>query len=242
DEFGLVEFPEAYRSRLPTEPVERIFAAPRNGRVRVVDKKNGGKADALNAGINTARYPLFCVVDADCILQQDSLARVVQPFLEDSRMIATGGVIRIVNGCKVKDGLLSEVDLPDRVLPLVQTVEYLRAFLFGRMGWSPLNALLIISGAFGVFYKERVIAIGGYRRDTVGEDMDLVVRLHHHLRLEKRPYRISFVPDPICWTEVPKDLRSLKNQRIRWQQGLGQSLWPYLGMMVSRHGGAPGWL
>lgn len=242
DEFGLVEFPEAYRSRLSTEPVERIFAAPRNGRVRVVDKKNGGKADALNAGINTARYPLFCVVDADCILQQDSLARVVQPFLEDSRMIATGGVIRIVNGCKVKDGLLSEVDLPDRVLPLVQTVEYLRAFLFGRLGWSPLNALLIISGAFGVFYKERVIAAGGYKSDLVGEDMEMVVRLHDRMREEKRPYRIAFVPDPICWTEVPSDLRSLYNQRVRWQQGLAESLFGNWRLMFRRNGGMVGWV
>lgn len=242
DEFGLVEFPEAYRSRLPTQPVERIFASPNNGRVRVVDKRNGGKADALNAGINTARYPLFCVVDADCILQQDSLARVVQPFLEDSSMIAAGGVIRIVNGCKVKDGLLSEVDLPDRALPLVQTMEYLRAFLFGRLGWSPLNALLIISGAFGVFYKERVIAAGGYKSDLVGEDMEMVVRLHDRMRAEKRRYRIAFVPDPICWTEVPSDLRSLYSQRVRWQQGLAESLFGNWRLMFRRNGGAVGWV
>lgn len=241
-EFGLVEFPEAYRSRLPTKPVNRIFASPNGGRVRLVDKQNGGKADALNAGVNTARYPLFCVVDADCILQQDSLARVVQPFLEDSSMIATGGVIRVVNGCKVKDGLLSEIDLPKKVLPLVQTVEYLRAFLFGRLGWSPINALLIISGAFGVFYKERVIAAGGYKSDLVGEDMEMVVRLHKQMRKEKRPYRIAFVPDPICWTEVPSDLRSLYSQRVRWQQGLAESLFGNFGLMFRRNGGAVGWL
>lgn len=242
DEFGLMEFPEAYRSRLPTEPVKRIFASPQQGRVRVVDKQNGGKADALNAGINTARYPLFCVVDADCILQQDSLARVVQPFLEDSSMIATGGVIRIVNGCKVKDGLLSEIELPDKVLPLVQTVEYLRAFLFGRLGWSPINALLIISGAFGVFYKERVIAAGGYKSDLVGEDMEMVVRLHDRMREEKRPYKIAFVPDPICWTEVPSDLRSFYNQRVRWQQGLAESLFGNWRLMFRRNGGMVGWV
>ncbi|WP_256645997.1 glycosyltransferase family 2 protein [Thermomonas paludicola] len=240
--FGLVEFPEAYRSRLHTEPVKRIFASPHNGRVRVVDKHNGGKADALNAGINTARFPLFCVVDADCILQEDSLARVVQPFLEDASMIATGGVIRIVNGCKVQDGLLSEVDLPNKVLPLVQTVEYLRAFLFGRLGWSPINALLIISGAFGVFYKERVIAAGGYKSDLVGEDMEMVVRLHNRMREEKRPYKIAFVPDPICWTEVPSDLRSFYNQRVRWQQGLAESLFGNWRLMFRRNGGMVGWV
>jgi len=241
--FGLVEFPEAYRRRLPTEPVGRIFASPVSGqRVRLIDKKNGGKADALNAGINAARYPLFCVIDADCILQQDSLARVVQPFLEDSTTIAAGGVIRVVNGCKVKDGFLSEVDLPKSTLALVQTVEYLRAFLFGRLGWSPMNALLIISGAFGVFYKERVIAAGGYHGDLVGEDMEMVVRLHDRMLQERRPYRITFVPDPICWTEVPEDLRSLFNQRVRWQQGLAESLIGNWRLMFRSNAGAVGWL
>jgi cellulose synthase/poly-beta-1,6-N-acetylglucosamine synthase-like glycosyltransferase len=240
--FSLVEFPEAYRKRLATAPVRQSYASPTHPRVRLVDKENGGKADALNAGINCARYPLFCVVDADCILQQDSLARVVQPFLEDATTVAAGGVIRVVNGCQVKDGFLTEVNLPRRLLPLIQTVEYLRGFLFGRLGWSPLNAVLIISGAFGVFYKERVIAIGGYRTDTVGEDMDLVVRLHRQLKLERRPYRITFVPDPICWTEAPEDLRSLRNQRMRWQQGLAESLVPNWKVMFQRNGGAVGWL
>jgi cellulose synthase/poly-beta-1,6-N-acetylglucosamine synthase-like glycosyltransferase len=243
DAFGLVEFPEAYRRRLQTARIQRIFVMPGGqGRVRLVDKENGGKADAINAGINTARYPLFCVVDADCILQKDSLRRVVQPFLEDSRMIATGGVIRVVNGCKVEDGLLTEVELPRQLLPLIQTLEYLRAFLFGRLGWSPLNALLIISGAFGVFHKERVIAAGGYRSDLVGEDMEIVVCLHNQMREEKRPYRIAFVPDPICWTEVPSDLRSLYNQRVRWQQGLAESLFGNWRLMFRRNGGAVGWL
>jgi cellulose synthase/poly-beta-1,6-N-acetylglucosamine synthase-like glycosyltransferase len=240
--FSLVEFPEAYRRRLPTAPVRRVFASPTHARVRLVDKENGGKADALNAGINCARYPLFCVVDADCILQHDSLTRVVQPFLEDSTTVAAGGVIRVVNGCKVENGFLTRIDLPRGLLPLFQTVEYLRAFLFGRLGWSPMNALLIISGAFGVFYKERVIAAGGYRTDTVGEDMELVVRLHRTLREERRPYRITFVPDPICWTEAPEDLHSLRSQRMRWQQGLAESLLPNWRMVFRRNGGAVGWL
>ncbi|MFC5578693.1 glycosyltransferase family 2 protein [Lysobacter niabensis] len=240
--FSLVEFPEAYRKRLKTKDVHRLYASPAYPNVRLVDKVNGGKADALNAGINCARYPLFCVVDADCILQQDSLARVVQPFLEDSTTVAAGGVIRVVNGCQVKDGFLTNVDLPRKLLPLVQTVEYLRAFLFGRLGWSPMNALLIISGAFGVFYKERVIAAGGYHGDTVGEDMELVVRLHRQLREEKRPYRITFVPDPICWTEAPEDLGSLCRQRMRWQQGLAESLFPHWRLMFRRSGGTVGWL
>ena len=241
-EFQLVEFPEAYRRRIPTEDVSAVYASTAFPRVRLVDKRNGGKADALNAGINCARYPLFCVIDADCILQEDSLSRVVQPFLEDATTVAAGGVIRVVNGCSVRGGMLDRVGLPRRFLPMVQLVEYLRAFLFGRLGWSPSNSLLIISGAFGVFYKERVIAIGGYRRDTVGEDMELVVRLHRHMRAEKRPYRITFVPDPICWTEAPEDLKSLRNQRMRWQQGLTESLMRNMGLMFSRNGGTVGWV
>jgi cellulose synthase/poly-beta-1,6-N-acetylglucosamine synthase-like glycosyltransferase len=240
--FGMVEFPEAYRRRIATKPVSAIYASAQYPQVRLVDKENGGKADALNAGINCARYPMVCAVDADCILQEDSLRRVVRPFLEDPSTVAVGGVIRVLNGCTVHKGVLEKVDLPRTLLPSFQLVEYLRAFLFGRLGWSPLNALLVISGAFGVFYKERLIAINGYRSGTVGEDMDLVVRLHMNLRKDNRPYRISFVPDPICWTEAPNDLRSLKNQRMRWQRGLAESIAPNFGYMFSHRSGAVGWL
>lgn len=240
--FAMMEFPEAYRRRIPTRAVNRVYASSRYPQVRLIDKENGGKSDALNAGINCARFPLFCAVDADCILQQDSLGRVVRPFLEDPKTVAVGGVVRVLNGCTVNDGFLESIDLPKNMLAKFQLVEYLRAFLFGRLGWSPLNALLIISGAFGVFYKERVIAVGGYRPETVGEDMDLVVRMHRSLRREKRPYRITFVPDPICWTEAPTDLKSLKNQRMRWQRGLAESLAPNFGAMFDRRGGTVGWL
>jgi cellulose synthase/poly-beta-1,6-N-acetylglucosamine synthase-like glycosyltransferase len=240
--FGMVDFPEAYRRRIETMPIKKVYASSRYPRVRLIDKDNGGKADTLNAGINCARYPLFCSIDADCILQPDSLSRVVRPFLEDPTMVAVGGVVRVLNGCTVRNGHLEKVELPQNYLARFQLVEYLRAFLFGRLGWSPLNALLIISGAFGVFKKERVIAIGGYRRKTVGEDMDLVVRLHRNLRQEKQPYRISFVPDPICWTEVPTDLKSLKTQRMRWQRGLAESLAPNVGALFNRRGGTVSWL
>jgi len=189
-----------------------------------------------------ARCPLFCAVDADSILQRDSLERVVQPFLEDSRVVASGGSIRIANGCQVSNGFLQKVDLPNKILPLLQIVEYLRAFLFGRMGWSPLNAMLIISGAFGLFKKEVVIEVGGYRTNTIGEDMELVVRIHRLYRLAKKPYRIVFVPDPICWTEAPEDLATLKNQRIRWQRGLLESLYLNSSLLCHYRGGAVGWL
>jgi cellulose synthase/poly-beta-1,6-N-acetylglucosamine synthase-like glycosyltransferase len=240
--FALLPFPEAYWRRLEVKPVRGIYRSAKHPNLRVIDKENGGKADALNAGINASRFPLFCGVDADSILERASLRRVVGPFLEDPAVIASGGTVRIANGCTVRDGFLESVALPSAPLPLLQIVEYLRAFLFGRMGWSPLNAVLIISGAFGLFRKETVVAAGGYRHSTVGEDMELVVRLHRMHRETGKPYRIVFVPDPICWTEAPESLRVLRSQRTRWQRGLAESLTLNLGLLFSRRGGAPGWL
>ncbi len=240
--FALVPFEEAYWRRLPVQPVRGIYRSARFPNLRVIDKENGGKADALNAGINASRCPLVCGVDADSILERASLRRVVTPFLEDPTVIASGGTVRVANGCAVRDGFLESVGLPRRLLPQFQIVEYLRAFLFGRMGWTPMNAVLIISGAFGLFRKETVVAAGGYRRDTVGEDMELVVRLHRLHRDAGSPYRIVFVPDPICWTEAPESLRVLRSQRVRWQRGLAESLTLNLGLPFGRRGGAPGWL
>jgi cellulose synthase/poly-beta-1,6-N-acetylglucosamine synthase-like glycosyltransferase len=241
-EFDLVPFPEAYRVSIPTRPIRAFYRSARYTNLRVVDKENGGKADALNAGINAARSPLFCAVDADSVLQRDSLQRVIRPFLEDASTIACGGTIRIANGCRISEGFMEKVGMPRSWLARVQIVEYLRAFLFGRMGWSPLNAMLIVSGAFGLFRRTAVIEAGGYRADSVGEDMELVVRLHRQHRLAGRPYRIVFVPDPICWTEAPESLRVLRSQRERWQRGLLESLHENRLLLFHRRGGAPGWL
>lgn len=240
--FSLQPFPEAYRVRLQTKPVNNFFRSKLYPKIRVIDKQNGGKADSINAGINVARYPLFCTIDADSILQHNSLRRVVQPFLDDSRTVACGGTVRIVNGCKVSRGFFYQSGLPANWLALFQIVEYLRAFLFGRLGWSPLNALLIISGAFGLFHKETVVSAGGYHTDTVGEDMELVTRLHRYLSQNKRDYRIVFVPDPICWTEAPESLQILARQRIRWQRGLAESLLGNLSMLFNPRAGAAGLL
>jgi cellulose synthase/poly-beta-1,6-N-acetylglucosamine synthase-like glycosyltransferase len=174
-EFALLPFPEAYRRQLQTKEVRQVYRSTRYPNVRVIDKVNGGKADSLNAGINASRYPLFCGVDADSILQRDSLAKVTEPFLRDPTVVAAGGTVRVANGCKVSGGFLTDVGLPNNIWALFQVVEYLRAFLFGRLGWSSMNGMLIISGAFGVFRKDAVVLAGGYRRDTIGEDMELVV-------------------------------------------------------------------
>ncbi len=242
EEFALVPYPESLRQSVAHKPVVTIYRSRRYANLRVIDKENGGKADALNAGINAARHGLFCGVDADSILQRDSLLRLVQPFLEDERTIAAGGTVRIANGSQVRGGYLIQAALPKNWLARFQIVEYLRAFLFGRLGWSPLNAVLIISGAFGLFDRERVIAVGGYRTDTVGEDMELVVRLHRYHRQQRIPYRIRYLPDPICWTECPQDLGTLGRQRSRWQRGLAESLGRHARLAFSRRGGTPGWL
>ncbi|HSD70418.1 MAG TPA: glycosyltransferase family 2 protein, partial [Woeseiaceae bacterium] len=166
-EFGMQVFPEAYRNRVACKPIKGVYRSPLYPTLRVVDKVNGGsKADAMNAGINASRYPIFCAVDADSILQHDSLRRAVRPFLEDPDTVAAGGTVRIANGCGVHGGFLESVALPRSPLALIQVIEYLRAFLYGRMGWTQLNAVLIISGAFGVFDKEVVIQAGGYRSDA----------------------------------------------------------------------------
>lgn len=239
--FELESFPEAYWRRLKTKELRTIYHSRTIPQLRVIDKENGGKADALNVGINASRYPLFCAMDADSILQRDSLRRVIEPFLDDPDTVATGGTVRIANGCTVSGGHLERVELPSNPLALLQIVEYLRAFLFGRLGWATVNAVLIISGAFGVFRKDVVVEAGGYLADTIGEDMELIVRLHRVLREKGVPYAIHFVPDPICWTEAPESLSILKNQRIRWQRGLAESLHKNLGLM-GKGGGAPGLL
>ena len=243
DEFDMQEFPEAYRARVESKPVKSVYRSTRIANLRVVDKVNGGsKADASNAGINVCRYPLVCVVDADSVLQPDSLRRVVRPFLEDPKTVAVGGTVRIANGCTVRQGFLENVGLPSNFLALVQVVEYLRAFLFGRMGWSPINGLLIISGAFGLFHKETLVEAGGYNPDAVGEDMELVLRLHRLMKQKKRPYRITFVPDPVCWTDAPENYRDLKGQRVRWQHGLGQALALNRSLLTNPRGGAVTWV
>ncbi len=242
EEFDLVSHPEPLRQAVPHKPILGVYRSRRYGNLRVIDKANGGKADALNAGINASRHGLFCGVDADSILQRDSLLRVVQPFLEDERTVAAGGTVRIANGSQVRGGFLISAGLPSNWLARFQIVEYLRAFLFGRLGWSPMNAVMIISGAFGLFDRERVMQVGGYSTDTVGEDMELVVRLHRHHRMNRIPYRIRYLPDPICWTEAPEDLGTLGRQRSRWQRGLAESLTQHAKLAFSRRGGAPGWL
>jgi cellulose synthase/poly-beta-1,6-N-acetylglucosamine synthase-like glycosyltransferase len=224
--FDLVPAHRAARTAISTQPIKASYVSRRSPAVWVLDKHNGGKADALNAGIATAHHPYVCCLDADALIETDALLRVAAPILDDpENVVATGGIVRIANGSTIDHGRVTGVRLPSNPLAVLQVLEYFRAFLIGRVGWTRLNALLIISGAFGLFQRQAVEEVGGYATDTVGEDMELVVRLHRHFRARDLPYRIEFVADPVCWTEVPEDLGSLSRQRRRWHRGLGQTLW-----------------
>ena len=225
---------------IATQTVSHVYGSDRHPTLFVVDKANGGKADALNAGLNYARGSVFCALDGDTLLEPDSLARMVRPFLEDATTVAVGGIIRIVNGCDVESGAVEDVALPQGLLPRFQVLEYLRAFLATRVGWDAVGSTLIISGAFGAFRRSTVGAAGGFDTETVGEDMELVVRLHRHCRENGTPYRVVFIPDPVAWTEVPESLSQLARQRDRWQRGLAQVLWRHRAMLGRSKYGVPG--
>lgn len=220
DAFELEATARLYEGTAPCRPIRGLFRAPNQPRLLVVDKQNGGKADALNAALNLARAPIVCSMDADSLLEPDALLMAVRPFVEDpERVVAVGGAVRIANGCDIEFGRVTRIGTPKNLLALIQTVEYLRAFLMARIAWSHLGALTIISGAFGLFRRNAVLAVGGYSLGTVGEDMELVVKLHKHHRRRRLPYRIVFLADPVCWTEAPETLDVLGRQRARWQRG-----------------------
>ena len=222
--FDLVRAPATYEQPIPTRPVRGVYRSIGGADLVMIDKENGGKADAMNAGINAARYPLVCIIDADSLLEEHALSRAVLPFLEDPQTVAAGGIIRIVNGSTVERGRVVDVRLPGSLLGSMQVVEYLRAFLAGRVAQSALKMLLVVSGAFGVFKRDAVVRAGGFRTDTIGEDMELIVRLHRTYLERRIPYRIVFLPDPVCWTEAPESVAVLRRQRNRWQRGTLQVL------------------
>jgi cellulose synthase/poly-beta-1,6-N-acetylglucosamine synthase-like glycosyltransferase len=225
--YQLIPTHTLYVAEIKTGRVKRLYKSVREPRLVVVDKDSAGnKADAINAGLNACGSPFICVVDADSLLERDSLMRIVSGvFSEPGFVVAAGGIVRVLNGCSVLKGRLQAIHMPRSPIEIMQVVEYLRAFLVGREAWACLNMLPIISGAFGIFRRDLVLRIGGFRTQAIGEDVDLVVRLHRYLREHEILYRISFVPDPTCWTEVPSDLKSLARQRVRWQQGLMDTLW-----------------
>lgn len=241
EEFDLEPSSDVVRVAVPTDPIKDVYRSKSNEKIQVIDKKKESapvKGDALNAGLNLAETPLVCCIDADSVLDPDSLDALVKPFLRNPDTVAAGGTIRVANGSTIENSVLREVSLSWNPLELFQAIEYLRAFLFGRMGWVPLNGLPIISGALGMFDRQTLIDVGGFKNDTVSEDMEVVLRMHRKLSREKESYKIDYVPDPICWTQVPSDVNSLRSQRISWQQGLSESIFNNFGLLGD--GRAPG--
>jgi len=225
--FDLYQVWRPYVPRIPSKPVRGVYESRRHKNLLVVDKVNFGcKADAANAGLNFARHPLVAITDGDCVLDTSSLLRAVRPFVRDpNRTVAVGGTIRIANGCEIAHGRIERPAMPRGLVPRIQAVEYMRSFLLSRMAWSWAGGLLIVSGAFGLFDRNTLLEVGGFATDTLGEDMELVARLHRRLSDAKIDYRIRFVPEPVCWTEVPETMRVLRGQRMRWHKGLLDVLW-----------------
>ena len=240
--FNLHKIIYPVRERLATKKVKGIYYNPDIPRLWLIDKENGGKADALNAGINLSRFPYIVTVDADSLLDPDALLHVAAAFLQSKYTIAVGGMIRVANGCTIKDGKILKAALPRTMWALFQANEYIRSFMTGRIGWSILNSLLVISGAFGAFRKEAVVQAGGFSTGTLGEDMDMIIKLHRYMLSKKYKYQISFLPAPVCWTMAPENLGSLFQQRRRWQIGLIEALGRYRDMFFNRRFGKLGML
>jgi cellulose synthase/poly-beta-1,6-N-acetylglucosamine synthase-like glycosyltransferase len=243
DEFKLRPVRAVYVKEVKSAEIRGLYRSAVDPRLLVVDKEAGGsKADAVNAGLNAATSPYVCIVDSDSVLERDALLRIMIPVLADPQhVVGVGGIVRVLNGSEIKGGQLVRVRLPRKSIEVIQVIEYLRAFLIGREAWAQGNMMMIISGAFGLFRTDLVRAVGGYRSKAIGEDFDLVARLHRHLLERGVEYRIQFVPDPVCWTEVPSDLRSLGRQRARWQKGLLDTLLPNRDMLFRPRYGRIGW-
>lgn len=246
DAYDLIRVNYYFDYRIPCERIKGVYRSknPSYNRLTFIDKNNGGKADSLNAGINICHSGLFVSIDADSIIEPDSILKLVKPFLEEKerKVIGTGGVIRIVNSCDVERGHIREIKIPSKILPRLQVLEYTRAFLLGRMAWSQLDGLMLISGAMGIFDRETVIRAGGYSVNTVGEDMELVLRMRRFMTDNKEKYEVTYIPDPLCWTEVPSDLKSMRKQRTRWTRGLVESLLTHRHMFFNAKYGRLGML
>jgi biofilm PGA synthesis N-glycosyltransferase PgaC len=217
--------------RLPCERIRGIYKSRNHSfkKLTVIDKVNGGKADALNAGLNVSRNDLVVSIDADTVLEPDALIKLVKPFLEakDKRVIGVGAVVRVANSCDISGGFVRKVNLPKKFLPRAQALEYTRAFLIGRMAWSELDGLLLISGALGMFDRDILITAGGYSIRTVGEDMEMVVRIRRYMADRGLDYNVVYIPDPLCWTEVPSSVKVLARQRSRWTRGTIETLYTH---------------
>ena len=233
-EFSLVQVDYAYNERVTTQPVRGFYKStnPAYSKLLIIDKENGkSKADASNAGVNAASFPYFVCTDVDCVIDNQALLLLIKPFLdEEKRVIANGAIIRISNGCDVEQGFMVNIKAPNNFLTSVQEIEYLRSFLLGRMAWSKINGLIIVSGGIGLFDREIALAAGGYDPKSFGEDMEITVRMRKHMHKIKQKYAVKYIPESLCWTEVPPNLDIFMKQRVRWAKGLVQTLFKHRDM------------
>ena len=224
ESFGLYKIESAVKTSIPTKEIRGVYYNIEYPNLIYIDKENGGKSDALNAGINISSYPLFACLDADSRIEPDALLKLSIEFLKNTDTIVAGGLVRIANGFKIRDGRINGFTMPPKMIERFQIVEYYRSFLSGRVSWGATNSMLIVSGAFGVFKKQAVIKVGGYKTNTIGEDMEIVVRLHKYMRAHKQKYKIIFCEDSVCWTQGPMSISDIRSQRRRWQIGLLDTL------------------
>lgn len=233
DAFSLYPIETSYIRHIETSKVRNVYYNVKYPGLIYIDKENGGKSDALNCGINVSRYPLFACLDADSRLEKDALLRLGSEFIKDSLTVIAGGLVRIANGTTLREGEPVSFEMPDKIIERFQIVEYLRSFLSGRTSWGLTNSMLIVSGAFGVFKKQVVIDVGGYKTDTIGEDMEIVVRVHEYMLKNKIKYRVKFVEEAVCWTQGPMRMEDVRTQRRRWQVGLMDTLLHYKRMFFN---------
>jgi cellulose synthase/poly-beta-1,6-N-acetylglucosamine synthase-like glycosyltransferase len=245
DAFDMRRVDINYIEGITTAPVvgfyeSKTFLKENIIRFVLVDKENGGKADALNCGINASLCPYFVSIDADSVIDDAALLQAFRVLLSDKNIIAIGGQVAILNGSEVEGGRITKVRLPKSWIARFQLVEYIRSFTLGRTALARLNCLLIISGVFGIFNKHFVERIGGYLtrfltskianeftgygKETVCEDMEIIVRMHRYVKEKNLKQKIFYVPHPLCWTEAPEDLNNLSKQRNRWHRGLIETL------------------
>ncbi len=221
--YDLEKIDYEYVQAIPTKPVRGVYISrnPAFTKLIFVDKVNGGKADAINVGVNISQSEFFACIDVDCILEPDVFLKLVKPIMVEAekRVVAVGGIVWLTNDSVIEGGRLTQVNAPKAYIARIQVVEYIRAFLLGRTAWGRANGLLLISGAMGLFERKLTIEIGGYDHGTVGEDMELVMRMHRVMRDKKEPYLVAYAPEPLCWTEAPSSYKILSRQRNRWTRG-----------------------
>lgn len=194
----------------------------------IIDTDHSDKSDCLNVGVNACRSPLFATIDADTLLvEPEAISNIVFSMLTKPHTVAVGGAVYILNGCTFKNGQIIEAKMSYNLVTALQTCEYLRSFLFSRSGWNILGGTLCYAGAFTLFDKQAVLKINGFDVNNIAMDFEIIAHLQATRFEHQYPYRISYTPASIAWTDVPETFKSYWHQRVNWQSGSLQSLMKY---------------